>query len=247
MKKQIINYLLKHNNINHNGQLNDDDLIRALMNISKTDGIDDNFYNIQDLYLQERLRDKVIISNFDKQINIYKGDITILKVDAIVNAANEKLLGCFQPLHNCVDNAIHSSSGLQVRRDLTKIMERQNHDEENGKVKVTLGYNLPSKYIFHTVGPKVFGSITQENTTDLKNSYINCLKEAERLNLDSIAFPCISTGIYGYPNHEASVLAFNTVTSWLKKEDSKLKVIFNVFKDIDEKLYKNIEGGIYEL
>ncbi len=213
---------------------------RALCNLRMPIPATEEFIKLQDEYLSEQTRKRgvVDVENFfyDDDIALWQGDITRLNSDAIVNACNSKLLGCFQPLHNCIDNCIHSFAGIQVRLDCNKIM--RGGDETNGQVKVTSGYNLPSKYIFHTVGPIVTGKITTQNECDLKSCYISCLDKAKEMNLKSIAFCCLSTGVFGYPKREACSLAVRTVKAWLSKNDCGLKIIFNVFSDEDKKFYE---------
>lgn len=238
-----IKYLCKYNNINPNGLEYSFNTFRSLMNITIPDKLDNDFYTLQDKIIKEEYNLKYISSIDDcellsNNIFLFKGDITLLKVDAIVNACNSKLLGCFIPLHRCIDNAIHSYAGLQVRRDLLNVMNKQNHDEENGLVKVTKGYNLPSTYIFHTVGPIIYNKITKKDIEDLKNCYISCFNKALELNLDTIAFPCISTGEYHFDNALACDIAYETISKLINK-NNKLKVIFVTFKDIDYELYKN--------
>lgn len=242
--KEGIEYLLKYNRIETEVNKYSFDLFRSLMNITMPNNLDDSFYSLQDRIIQSQRRGDIIsikeTQRLAKNIYLYKGDITLLKVDAIVNACNNKMLGCFIPLHRCIDNAIHSYAGLQVRRDLIEVMNKQGHDEENGKVKVTLGYNLPSKYIFHTVGPMVFGSVSKRDISDLKNCYLSCLNKAVEMKLDSIAFPCISTGEYHFDNALASEIAYETVNEYLNtKSKLDIKVVFVVFKDIDYYLYKD--------
>lgn len=176
-----IDYLKSKNNIIGEIGLEKEKAFRALMNITMPHDLSEEFYKRQDKVLQDRIGgiDVVDVSSLEEvepRISLFKGDITTLKADAIVDACNEKLLGCFVPLYGCIDNAIHSFAGLQVRRDLLKIMEERGHDEANGQVKVTKGYNLPSKYIFHTIGPKVHGKISEDNIIDLTNCYLSCLK-----------------------------------------------------------------------
>lgn len=216
--------------------------IRALMNISMPDGLDEHYYHLQDEFLQGQKAKKTIVEaeslSFERNISIWRGDITCLKSDAIVNACNEKMLGCFVPLHGCVDNAIHSAAGLQVRRDLEKMMEEQGHDEPNGQVKVTKGYNLPSSYIFHTVGPIVQGRVSRQNEEDLRSCYLSCLKKADEMGLKTIAFCSLSTGIYGYPIEAASSLAIETVERYLTETKPSLRVVFCVYSEKDEDVYR---------
>lgn len=213
---------------------------RALCNLRMPNPATEEFIKLQDEYLSEQTQKRGIVNvaNLDYRggIALWQGDITRLNSDAIVNACNRKLLGCFQPLHNCIDNCIHSFAGIQVRLDCQKIM--QGGDEPNGKVKVTSAYNLPSKYIFHTVGPIVAGKVTAQNEYDLQNCYISCLGKAKEMNLKSIAFCCLSTGVFGYPKDEACALAVRTVKAWLVQSSYNIKIIFNVFTDEDKKFYE---------
>lgn len=242
-----INYLIKYNHLDLSLDISKDKLLRALMNITMPYDLSEEFYKKQDYAIKQIYQEKNIINIDDipfikKRLCLYKGDITLIKADAIVNACNEKLLGCFQPLHNCIDNAIHSFAGLQVRRDLIKIMSKQKYFEHNGQCKVTRAYNLPARFIFHTVGPKVMGQITFENETDLKNCYLSCLKKADEMNLTSIVFPCISTGIYGYPKKSAALLAYNTLQKYIQenKNSTLKKIVLNVFTEEDYETYKRI-------
>lgn len=221
---------------------------RALMNITMPYNLSLKFYEIQDKILKDELQKKGIVDVGALQplrdfFILYQGDITTLKADAIVNAGNEKLLGCFQPLHTCIDNAIHSFAGLQVRRDLMKLMQEQGHDEENGKCKVTKGYNLPSKYIFHTVGPKINREVTEQNKEDLKNCYLSCLQQADELQLNSLVFCSIATGLYGFPIEQAASIAVSMVKEYLNQRKSHLqRVVFNVFSKRDyDVYYRNIQ------
>lgn len=236
--KWCINYLKDKNNIKSLIDLDDKSTFRALQNITMPYDLSDEFYLKQDKVLKEILSKKEVVDAkiFSDGISIYKGDITLIKADAIVNACNSKLLGCFVPGHHCIDNAIHSFAGLQVRRDLIKVMEDQGHDEENGKCKVTSAYNLPSKYIFHTVGPVYSGN--NQDDIDLKNCYLSCLKMADEMKLESIVFCSLSTGIFGFPIEKASSIAVKTVKEYLKKENKTIKkVIFDVFSDRDYEVY----------
>lgn len=242
-----IDYLKRVNDINQKINLPKERELRALMNITMPNNLSDEFYKKQDFAIKEIYDEKVVVDVIDitpikNKIYLYKGDITLIKADAIVNACNENLLGCFHPLHKCIDNAIHSSAGLEVRRDLIKIMKAQGKTEENGKCKVTKAYNLPSNYIFHTVGPKVYGNVTKENEIDLENCYLSCLKKANEMNIKSIVFPCISTGIYGYPKEEAATLAYSTIKKYLEDNPNTSinKIVFNVFTEEDYEYYKRI-------
>lgn len=218
-------------------------LFRALCNIRNPKPISDKFLKVQDEYLKEELENKKItdakeiIPIFDK-ICLWKGDITTLKCDAIVNAGNEYLLGCFIPNHHCIDNAIHFYSGIQLRLRCNAIM--QGRILSVGEVKLTPAYNLPSKYIIHTVGPIIYDEVEIKDKKDLANCYINSLEIAKMNNIRTIAFPCISTGEYNYPQEEACLIAVNTIEEYLKDNNSYFdKIIFNVFTDKDFEFYNN--------
>lgn len=236
--KWCIEYLKKINDIK-------DDLddsfttFRVLLNITMPTNLSDEFYIKQDNVLKEIISNKQIVDvvSFKNGITIYKGDITLIKADAIVNACNSQMLGCFVPYHHCIDNAIHSFAGLQVRRDMLEIMNKQGHEEPNGQVKVSSGYNLPAKYIFHTVGPIYSGMHRDE--TDLASCYYSCLRKADEMKLDSIVFCSLSTGVFGFPIEKASRIAIKCVNSYLKEENKNIKkVIFDVFSDSDFETYK---------
>ncbi len=202
------------------------------------------FLSLQDEYLSERKNECGIadVKNlvYSDGISLFKGDITTLNADVIVNAANSAMLGCFHPLHNCIDNAIHTFAGVQVRLDCNDIMKGR--EAENGEVIVTKAYNLPSRFIFHTVGPVVYGRVTKENESDLAKCYRNCLAKADEMKLKSIAFCCISTGVFGYPKEEAALLAVKAVREYKEQTPSDVKVIFDVFEEEDYELYKRILG-----
>lgn len=220
-------------------------LFRSLMNISSPMPLSKEYLDKQDAYLSIEKEEKGIkslkeLTPIQKQIYLWRGDITKLEVDAIVNAANSALLGCFIPMHGCIDNAIHSASGLQLRRDCHEIMEKQGDLEKTGRAKITKAYNLPCKYVIHTVGPIIQGSLTVEDKNLLKKCYQECLYLAINQGLNSIAFCCISTGEYHFPNDIACQIAIETVREVLQKTESKIEVIFNVFKQIDYSLYNDI-------
>ena len=246
----MINYLLNENKEYNEIEMPKNEkeqkiLFRSLMNIRPPKEIDEEFLKIQDTYLQEELKNNKLINikqltPIQNKIYLFKGDITTLKVDAIVNAANSSLLGCFVPCHKCIDNEIHSKAGIQLRLECNKIMSLQQHEEPTGKAKITKAYNLPCKYIIHTVGPYVNNFVTKENIETLKSCYISCLKLAEKNNLKSIAFCCISTGEFHFPNDIAAKIAVDTVTEYVNKIESEIEVIFNVFKDQDYKIYQKL-------
>ena len=223
------------------------DLLRALMNIWMPEQLSDEFLKIQDEYLTEENRRAGITDivdlfplKQDERLYLWQGDMTTLKVDAIVNPANSALLGCFRMLHNCADNLIHSKAGLSLRYRCNEIMCAQGHDEPTGQAKITPGYNLPCKYVLHTVGPIVDGPLTKEHERLLASCYTSCLNLAEENHLKSIAFCCISTGVFMFPNQRAAEIAVATVRDWLDRNKSNIKVIFNVYKDTDLEIYRGI-------
>ena len=222
------------------------DLFRSLMNTWKVSELPSEFYEAQDEYLQEILNAKGItrledLTEIDENIYLWQGDITTLEVDAIVNAANKALLGCLIPLHRCIDNAIHTQAGLQLRKECDGIMKAQGSFEKTGQAKITAGYNLPAKHVIHTVGPIIYRVVEDDDKELLASSYRNCLKLAVDNNLKSIAFCCLSTGEFRFPNDLAAEIAVAEVKKFLRENSSAdLKVVFNVFKDLDKKLYDDI-------
>ena len=220
-------------------------LLRSLFNIRMPKDTSAEFLKIQDAYLQEENRRKGITDLADLEpvqdgIYLWQGDITTLKCGAIVNAANSQMLGCFNPCHGCIDNAIHTFAGIQLRRECNEIMHEQGHDEPTGQAKITPAYNLPCKFVIHTVGPIVSGKLNEQHCDLLKSCYLSCLKLAEENGVDSIAFCCISTGVFGFPQREAAQIAVETVKQYKEENRSDIKVIFNVFKDDDLSIYRNI-------
>ncbi len=220
-------------------------LLRGLMNIRGPKKISDDFIKVQDEYLSYEIEKNGIIdintlTPVKDGIYIYQGDITKLKCDAVVNAANSGMTGCYRPNHNCIDNCIHTFAGIQLRLLCAEIMEKQGHSEETGTAKITPAFNLPSKYIIHTVGPVVHGKLTEDDCRKLTDSYNACLNIAAENNVESIAFCCISTGVFCFPNETAAEIAVRTVSEFMKKDTSVKKVIFNVFKDIDREIYERI-------
>ena len=224
------------------------DLFRTLMSTWKVSELPGEFYEVQDEYLQEVLKAKGItkledLTEIDENIYLWQGDITTLEVDAIVNAANKALLGCFIPHHRCIDNAIHTQAGLQLRRECDEIMKEQGTFEKTGQVKITAGYNLPAKYVIHTVGPIIYRVVEDDDKELLASCYRNCLKVTLENNLKSIAFCCISTGEFRFPNNLAAEIAVAEVKKFFRENpNADLKVVFNVFKDLDKKLYKELLG-----
>lgn len=221
-------------------------LLRSYMNERAALPIPQDILDIQDrIFWTESLeRGIVSVSGLPEGkygLSLWQGDITRLDADGIVNAANEKLLGCFIPGHNCIDNVIHSYAGMQLRRDCARIMALQAQEEEAGHAKVTRAYNLPSKYVLHTVGPMVGREVGNEQIAELRSCYISCLNLAEELGLRSLAFCCISTGVFNFPRAEAAEIAAGAVVNWkLQHPQSKLKVIFNTFLEEDTHIYQNI-------
>ena len=224
------------------------DLFRTLMNTWKVSELSGEFYEVQDEYLQEVLKAKGItkledLTEIDENIYLWQGDITTLEVDAIVNAANKALLGCFIPHHRCIDNAIHTQAGLQLRRECDEIMKEQGTFEKTGQAKITAGYNLPAKHVIHTVGPIIYRVVEDDDKELLASCYRNCLKVSLKNNLKSIAFCCISTGEFRFPNDLAAEIAVAEVKKFFRENPTAdLKVVFNVFKNLDKKLYEELLG-----
>lgn len=215
-------------------------LLRALMNVRAPQPAGQEFLTVQDAYLQEELAQKGITDFTDltpiaEGLYLRQGDITTLRCDAIVNAANSGMTGCYVPCHGCIDNCIHTYAGVQLRQACAAIMRKQGREEETGGAKITPGYNLPCQYVLHTVGPIVTGPLTQRDEALLASCYRSCLELAERHGIKSIAFCCISTGEFHFPNRRAAEIAVRTVEEY--RQNSKIQVIFNVFKDIDYKIY----------
>lgn len=226
-------------------------LLRALMNVRMPLEISDDFLRVQDEFLTAETSNKTLTSPNDiKEVRgklmLWQGDITTLEVDGIVNAANSKLLGCFIPLHGCIDNVIHSSAGVQLREECNRIMKAQGHDEQIGKAKITSAYNLPSRYVIHTVGPAIAQGLkpSKKDCDDLASCYRSCLDIASCNNLKSLAFCCISTGVFNFPQNLAAEIAIRTVDEYLKSNKTTLEnVIFNVFTDEDYLIYKEYFNG----
>ena len=225
-------------------------LLRSLMNLRPPLPLQEEFLELQDALLSAEREEKGVVDGADlpatpadPRIVIWQGDITRLRVDAIVNAANSALLGCFCPCHGCIDNAIHSAAGLQLRDTCNTIMAAQGHPEPDGQAKLTGGYNLPAAHVLHTVGPIVRGRVTQGDRAALASCYRSCLELAAEHGLESVAFCCISTGEFHFPNREAAQIAVQTVQVFLRRQTSIRRVIFNVFKDLDAALYRELLGA----
>lgn len=220
-------------------------LLRSLMNVRPPAPIHADFLRVQDAYLERRLSARGItnlkeLMPIKPGIYLWQGDITTLAADAITNAANSRLLGCFVPCHSCIDNAIHTYAGVQLRLACARIMERQGEEEKTGTAKITEAYNLPCKYVLHTVGPIVYGSVTTEDKERLASCYRACLDLACAYGLHSLAFCCISTGEFHFPNELAAEIAIQMVTHWQQQNPNQIDVIFNVFKDSDYAIYKQL-------
>lgn len=235
-------------------------LLRSLMNIRMPGKMNENVVKVQDEFLTEEAREKGIVELADiptaeeqygsshpyaDKISVWQGDITRLRAGAIVNAANSQMLGCFVPCHKCIDNAIHSAAGIELREACSHYMKRRRmqygarYEEPTGQAVLTKGYNLPADYVIHTVGPIVGGSLNQKLKDDLKSCYLNVLKCCVEHKIRSVAFCCISTGEFHFPNDEAAKIAADTVTGFLKEHDPDFdRIIFNVFKDVDRELYE---------
>ena len=251
-REYLIKYLLKEEirfgrqsiPADKQGQEN---LLRSLMNVRPPRPISHEFLEIQDEYLTERNIERGITDvatltpvKSDSRLYIWQGDITTLKCDAIVNACNSQMLGCFSPMHACIDNFIHTYAGVELRLKMYEIMAKQGHEEETGKEKITSGYNLPAKYVLHTVGPIIQWKVTQEDENLLASCYKECLKLAADTGVESIAFCCLSTGVFRFPQQRAAEIATETVMQFLKKDDRIKKVIFNVFKNEDLEIYSHL-------
>lgn len=220
-------------------------LLRSLFNIRMPEPVTEEFLTVQNAYLQEETRRKGITALSDlepvqKEIYLWRGDITTLQCDAIVNAANRQMLGCFVPCHGCIDNAIHTYAGVQLRLECSERMKQQGHEEETGRVKITKAYNLPCRHVLHTVGPIIHGGLTQKDKELLASCYQSCLKLAERNGLKSIAFCCISTGEFHFPNDKAAQIAVESVKRYKEQAHSKIEVIFNVFTELDYDIYREL-------
>lgn len=220
-------------------------LLRGLMNIRMPGLAGEKFLKIQDEYLQEEIRRKGITETDSlvpvrDGIYLWQGDITTLRCDAIVNAANSQMLGCFCPNHGCIDNAIHTFSGIQLRAACGELMKEQGHEEKTGEAKITPAFNLPCKYVLHTVGPIIRGKLTDNDKRLLASCYRSCLELAEKNHVKSIAFCCISTGEFHFPNDKAAEIAVCTVKEYRRQTQSRMEVIFNVFKDLDKEIYRKL-------
>ena len=242
----LIEYLLKEDPRYSEMQIPEDlqgkrDLFRALRNVRWPKPVSEEFLRLQDEELRAQLQEKGVVELLNVPMQIWQGDITRLKVDAIVNAANSQMLGCFHPLHKCIDNAIHSAAGVQLREECYQMMLQQCNEEPTGQAKITKSYNLPCKYVIHTVGPIIpTGIPTPLQKEQLASCYRSIMQLADENHLESIAFCCISTGEFRFPNQLAAEIAVQTVKDYLTEypDCSVKQVVFNVFKDVDKRIYE---------
>lgn len=223
-------------------------LLRGLMNLRAPQRTDADFLQMQDAYLQgenaaKGITDVADLAPMQPGLYLWQGDITTLQCDAIVNAANSGMTGCYVPNHRCIDNAIHTFAGVELRLACAELMEQQGYPEPTGRAKITPAFNLPCKYVLHTVGPIIDGRVTQRDRELLASCYRSCLALAAENGLESVAFCCISTGEYHFPNDLAAKIAVATVKEFLEKQTSVKKVIFNVFKDLDKAIYEKLLGA----
>ena len=228
-------------------------LLRSLMNLRPPRDIDADFLTVQDEYLRREIDAAGITELADLEpvcgdLYLWQGDITRLRCGAIVNAANSGMTGCYVPCHACIDNCIHTFAGIQLRWECARLMERQGHEEPTGQAKITKAYNLPCSYVLHTVGPIVGARVSPEDERLLASCYRSCLALAGENGIESIAFCCISTGVFRFPNRRAAEIAVETVRKYKAETGSGMKVIFNVFKDLDLAIYRRIltENGTAE-
>ncbi len=218
-------------------------LLRSLMNVRPARPVGEDFLAVQDAYLREEtarkgITDFAALAPIEPGIYLWQGDITTLKCGAIVNAANSGLTGCYVPCHRCIDNAIHTWAGVQLRLACARLMEAQGHEEPVGRAKLTPAFNLPCDYVLHTVGPIVLGRVTEEDREALASCYRACLELARQNGIGSVAFCCISTGEFHFPNDEAAKIAVETA----RRFRGEIEVIFNVFKDVDDRIYRGLLG-----
>ena len=222
-------------------------LLRSLMNVRPPMPATKEFLQVQDAYLQQMTAEKGIVdidslptSVKDEKLILWQGDITTLQCDAIVNAANSQMLGCFSPCHGCIDNIIHTMAGVQLRLACHEIMQKQGHEEPTGQAKITPGFSLPARFVLHTVGPIIDDEVTAKDEALLVSCYRSCLELAAEHGCQSIAFCCISTGVFRFPADRAAKIAVQTVEDFLRTDSGIRRVIFNVFKDSDLTIYRKL-------
>lgn len=223
-------------------------LLRSLFNIRMPARLSEDFLKVQDEYLQEETRRKGVteladLTPLEPEIYLWQGDITTLVCDAIVNAANSGMTGCYQPCHSCIDNCIHTYAGIQLRNACAELMEKQGYEEPTGQAKITPAYNLPCNHVIHTVGPIVQRQLSIRHEEQLASCYRSCLELADENGCKSIAFCCISTGVFGFPQKRAAEIAVRTVKDYKANTYSDIEVIFNVFKDEDDQIYRELLGS----
>lgn len=248
----LIQYLLEENPKYENIEIpqSDDEqkyLFRSLVNVRPPLPASEDFLTVQNEYLMEENKSRGITDIKDLEsvssvsdLYLWRGDITTLKVDAIVNAANSGMTGCWLPNHICIDNCIHTFAGIQLRKVCAEIMEKQGHEEPTGKAKITPAFNLPCKFVLHTVGPIVKGKLTESDCDLLASCYKSCLNLALEKECTSIAFCCISTGVFRFPQENAAEIAVRIVREWKENAGDKMKVVFNVFSQKDERIYRGL-------
>ncbi len=224
-------------------------LLRGLLNVRPPMPAGEEFLRVQDAFLRQMTAEKGIVDAAglppcprNSRIALWQGDITSLRCGAIVNAANSRLLGCFSPNHGCIDNIIHTMSGVQLRLCCNGIMAAQGHEEPTGRAKITPAYNLPCQHVIHTVGPIVYDRVTPEKERELSSCYESCLALAAENGVRSIAFCCISTGVFRFPPDRAARIAVETAEAFLHRDQRLEQVIFNVFKDSDLSIYQSLLG-----
>lgn len=223
------------------------DLLRALMNVRLPKKISRNFLEIQDSYLKKENEmngitdvDDLVPLSWDERLYLWQGDMSSLRIEAVANPANSALLGCFRPLHSCLDNILHSKAGIQLRLECDRLMKIQGHEEPAGQAKITPGYNLPCQYVIHTVGPIIQGRLTHREEDLLASCYRSCLALAKARGITEIAFCCISTGVFMFPQQRAAEIAIETVKDFLKEDDHFEKIVLNVYKDSDLRIYQKL-------
>ena len=222
-------------------------LLRSLFNIRMSARLSEDFLKVQDEYLQEETRRKGVteladLTPLEPEIYLWQGDITTLVCDAIVNAANSGMTGCYQPCHSCIDNCIHTYAGIQLRNACAELMEKQGYEEPTGQAKITPAYKLPCNHVIHTVGPIVQRQLSIRHEEQLASCYRSCLELADENGCKSIAFCCISTGVFGFPQERAAEIAVRTVKDYQTSTHSNIEVIFNVFKEVDYEIYRDLLG-----
>ena len=241
--KNIIKYLMDDEHVSYQIPSSLEErqrMMRALMNVWEPNAIGNEFRKMQDAELQMQRADKGVVEVNNEGLILWQGDITRLKVDAIVNAANAQALGCWVPLHNCIDNCIHSAAGIQLRKECADKM--QGGLLATGDAFITKGYNLPARHVIHTVGPIIPDGVpTTEQEEQLARCYRSCLDLAEKNGLESIAFCCISTGVFHFPNELAAKIAIETVKSYPRH--ALKTIVFNVFLNKDLDIYRQLLGA----